>query len=163
MIALALCVLAFFATFFAGRRSLGVGMIALFTVGYFYGILRANLITTYSHFLFDAGLIGLYLSQNWFTFPPPEARRLEFLRIATALLIGWPLLLVLMPFQPLLISLVGLRGNILFIPLLLLVCMSVSIPSEILLADWQARMKMLRLWLQAHIWILCRQVAGMTG
>jgi hypothetical protein len=35
-------------------------------------------------------------------------------------LIGWPLLLILMPFQPLLVSLVGLRGSAFFLPMLLL-------------------------------------------
>lgn len=38
----------------------------------------------------------------------------------TGILICWPALLILLPFQPLLISLVGLRGNVYFLPLLLL-------------------------------------------
>ena len=33
------------------------------TVGYVYGIVRANLASTFSHFIFDAALIGLYASQ----------------------------------------------------------------------------------------------------
>ena len=65
MTALALCVAALLLTFWAGRRSLGAGLVLLVAVGYSYGILRANLITTYSHFIFDASLAGLYLSQKW--------------------------------------------------------------------------------------------------
>jgi hypothetical protein len=120
MIALGLCLVAFLASNWAGRRSLGQGLIALLTVGYFYGILRANLLTVFSHFIFDAGLLGLYLSQNWKSSDPREAKRLGVVRLATVVLIAWPVLLVLMPFQPLLVSLVGLRGNIFFIPILML-------------------------------------------
>ena len=115
MIAIALCVLAFIATYIAGKRSLGKGLIALFVFGYFYGILRANLLTTFSHFIFDAGLIGLFLSQKWKA--PKQSRMIQ---AWVVVLVGWCCLMVLMPFQPLLISLVGLRGNAFFIPLLLL-------------------------------------------
>ena len=120
MLALTVCAIAFAATYWAGRRSLGQGLIALFVVGYFYGILRANLLTVFSHFIFDAGLIGLYLSQEWIPSDPKEAKRLEALRLWTAVLIAWPILMVLMPFQPFLVSVVGLRGNVFFIPVLLL-------------------------------------------
>ena len=120
MLALIVCLVAFAATYRAGRRSLGQGLIALFVVGYFYGIVRANLLTVFSHFIFDAGLIGLYLSQEWISSDPKEAKRLETVRLWTAVLIAWPLLVVLMPFQPLLVSIVGLRGNVFFIPVLIL-------------------------------------------
>ncbi len=120
MIALALCVLALAVTYWAGRRSLGQGLVALLTVGYFYGILRANLLTTFSHFIFDAGLIGLYASQKWLSSDPRETKPLEVIRLWTGILIAWPILMVLMPFQPLLVSLVGLRGNVFFLPVLLL-------------------------------------------
>src|SRR5690349_11316332 len=98
MVALAVCLLAFGACYWAGRRSLGWGLIALLAFGYFYGILRANLLTTFSHFIFDAGLLGLYLSQNWSSSDPEEARRTRMIRLWTGILIVWPLLLVLMPF-----------------------------------------------------------------
>jgi|HubBroStandDraft_3_1064219.scaffolds.fasta_scaffold07087_4 hypothetical protein len=120
MIALALCILAFISCYMAGRRSLGQGLVALLTFGYFYGILRANLITTYSHFIFDAGMIGLFLSPRWRDVPPEEKKRSEKVLIWTAVLMLWPTLLLALPFQPVMISLVGLRGNIFFIPLLLL-------------------------------------------
>jgi hypothetical protein len=120
MTALVICILAFGASFWAGKRSLGLGLIALFTVGYFYGILRANLPAVFSHFIFDAGLLGLYFSQKWTSPDPREAKRLNVIRLTTAALFAWPVLLVVLPFQPLLVSLVGLRGNIFFIPILLL-------------------------------------------
>ena len=120
MIAPLLIIVALGGTYLAGRRSLGRGLVVLLTVGYFYGILRANLLTVYSHFIFDAALMGLYLSQKWTSSDPKEARRLETLRLFVVLLVAWPCLLVLMPFQPLLVSLVGLRGNVFFIPVLLL-------------------------------------------
>jgi hypothetical protein len=120
MLAIILCVLACGASYWAGRRSLGWGLIALLAVGYFYGILRANLLTTFSHFIFDAALIGLYLSQSWSSKDIQESRRLGIIRLWTAILLIWPILLVLMPFQPLLVSLVGLRGSVLFIPIVLL-------------------------------------------
>ena len=120
MIALALCGAAFVGCYWAGRRSLGQGLIALLLFGYFYGLLRANLLTTFSHFIFDAGLVGLYLSQKWTSSDPRESRRLEMVQFWTVLLIAWPFFVVLMPFQPLLVSLVGLRGNAFFIPVVLL-------------------------------------------
>ncbi len=120
MIAIALCILAFVACFLAGRRSLGQGLVVLLTFGYFYGILRANLLTTYSHFIFDAGMLGLYLACLGRALQPGEKRRSQTVRLWVSLLLVWPSLLVMLPFQPPLVSLVGLRGNIFFIPLLLL-------------------------------------------
>jgi hypothetical protein len=119
VIAIVICLLALIACFVAGRRSLGQGLVVLLTFGYFYGILRANLLTTFSHFIFDAGLIGLYMSMKW-SKPQNGPPRPEPARMWTILLIAWPVLLVAMPFQPILVSLVGLRGSIFFIPLLLL-------------------------------------------
>ncbi len=118
MIALLVCVAAFTACFWAGRRSLGQGLVTLLAFGYFYGILRANLLTAFSHFIFDAGLLGLYASFRWSS--PADAQRSKAARFWTILLVIWPIVLVPLPFQPLLISLVGLRGAIFFIPLLLL-------------------------------------------
>jgi len=117
MMAMILCVLAFIACFVAGRRSLGQGLVALLVFGYFYGILRANLLTTASHFIFDAGMVGLFLA---YLSSPQPAKGSETVKIFTVLLMVWPCLLVLLPFQPLLVSLVGLRANIFFVPLLLL-------------------------------------------
>ena len=118
MPALAACFLAFVLTYWNGRSSLGRGLVSLVATGYLYGILRANFQTEWSHFIFDAALLGLYLSQTWRSSEP--GKDLRTLQIWTAILIGWPCLVAILPFQPILISIVGLRGNILFIPLLLL-------------------------------------------
>jgi hypothetical protein len=120
VLAIILCIAAFVACYWAGRRSLGQGLVALFAFGYLYGILRANLLTTFSHFIFDAGLLGLYLSASFQKLSPTDKKRSEAVLLWTGILVLWPVLLVVMPFQPILISLVGLRGNIFFIPILLL-------------------------------------------
>ena len=46
-----------------GRRSLVAGLCSLLTVGYLYGLLRANLPDGISHLIFDAGVLGLYAAQ----------------------------------------------------------------------------------------------------
>ncbi len=120
MLALGLCLFAFLASYLAGRRSLGKGLVAVLVFGYFYGIVRANLLTAYAHFIFDAAVLGLYLSQLWNSLDLKGNKRSRAVLLWTVLLIGWPVLLVAMPFQPLLVSLVGLRGNIYFVFLLLL-------------------------------------------
>jgi hypothetical protein len=105
-----------------GRRSLGAGMAAVLTTGYFYGILRARYLDGFSHFIFDAAVLGLYLAR--LTLPnalaPPYARRLAGW---TWVLVGWPLVLFglcfLYPQHPL-IQLVGLRAAVWFLPFLLL-------------------------------------------
>lgn len=119
MIPFALCIIAFVLTFIAGRRSLGQGIVVLFGFGFFYGILRANLASVFSHFIFDCALIGLYLAQ-WTSSRPEDASQSRALRWWTIVLITWPALLVLLPFQPFLVSLVGLRGHIFFLPVLML-------------------------------------------
>lgn len=120
MSALAVCILAFGVTYWAGKRSLGQGLVALLAFGYFYGIARANLQATFAHFIFDTALFGLFLSQKWNSAQPSETKRLGALPLWTVVLIAWPVLLILMPFQPVLVSLVGLRGSVFFLPMLLL-------------------------------------------
>src|SRR5215469_5519505 len=115
MTAVALCVLAFAVTLWAGKRSLGFGIAALIVFGYFYGIIRANIPATFSHFLFDSSLLGLYLSQKWSA--PVNSEALRSLKVWISILFLWPCLLVLMPTQPLLVSLVGLRGSVFFLPM----------------------------------------------
>ncbi len=116
MIALLLCIVGAVAAFFAGRRSLGAGILVVVAVGYAYGILRANLAPPFSHFIFDIALVGLYASQFLGHKKNQPTSNHSSLNIWMYILIGWPLLMVLMPFQPLLVSLVGLRGNMFFLP-----------------------------------------------
>lgn len=116
MIALALCLLAFVSAYRAGKRSAGLGLVVLFTWGYFFGIIRANMPTTFTYFIFDAAVVGFYVSQKGLLFGD---KRSAVLRAWVWLLMGWPILLILMPFQPFMVSLVGLRGAILFLPMML--------------------------------------------
>lgn len=120
MIALLLCGVAFVAAYVAGRRSLVAGIGAVLAVGYFYGITRANVPSTFSHFIFDAAVVGLYVTQLLRPFPPEDLARTRQLRHWTALLIGWPMLLLLLPLQDPMVQLVGLRSNVFFLPFLLL-------------------------------------------
>ena len=116
MLALILCILGGVTAFLVGRRSLGAGILVVVAAGYGYGILRANLVSTFSHFIFDVTLIGLYASQ----FLPGGKKQAKSnhssLNIWMFILMGWPLLMLILPFQPLLVSLVGLRGNMFFLP-----------------------------------------------
>lgn len=120
MTAIVLCLLAFGLCYKAGKRSLGYGMVALLAVGYFYGIIRANVLTSFSHFIFDCGLLGLYSSQRLLKVDPKDRGRVEQLRMWIIVLMLWCVLLVPLPFQPFLVSLVGWRGNVFFLPMLLL-------------------------------------------
>jgi hypothetical protein len=120
MISIALCSAALLVCLETGRRSLVGGLCSLMTVGYVYGILRANLPDGVSHLIFDAGVLGLYLSQ----FPGSQSRwqasRSENLRNWLIVLMAWPAVLFAMPWQDPLIQLVGLRGSVFLLPFLLL-------------------------------------------
>lgn len=119
MISVALCVLAFLTAFALGRRSLVAGICAVLTVGYAYGIIRANFLDGYSHFLFDAGVIGLYLAQLTQPRSPAEQVRVQDLKMWAILLTAWPLVLFLAPTQDTLVELVGLRGSVFMLPFFL--------------------------------------------
>ena len=120
MLAIALCAIAFLSSMLFGFRSIVKGIIVVMAWGYAYGILRANVLASGSHFIFDAALVGLYISQ-WRTFfaPLPDPRS-RATRTWVIILIAWPMLLAFLPFQTPLITLVGLRGNIFFLPVILL-------------------------------------------
>ena len=75
---------------------------------------------TYSHFIFDAAVVGLYATQLFRPLTPFQELRVAPLRPWLELMIGWPLLLFLIPVQPLLVQLIGLRGNIFLLPFILL-------------------------------------------
>ena len=119
MTAIALCVLALVLSYLIGRRSLAYGLLSVIAFGYAYGIVRANLRATFSHFLFDAALVGLYFSQTWFSFRSDRSSR-NTLGLWVVVLIGWPLFICFLPFQTPLVSLVGLRGNAFLLPALVL-------------------------------------------
>ena len=120
MISLALCAAALVGTYWAARRSLGAGVGVLMFVGYFYGIVRANQLDGFSHLIFDCGLVGLYAARLFEPMPLAERLRLDELRTWVIVLIGWPIVLFVVPRQDILVELVGLRGNVLMLPCLLI-------------------------------------------
>jgi hypothetical protein len=120
MISIGLCGIAFLLCLQMGRRSLVAGLCALITVGYAYGIVRANLPDGYSHLIFDAAVLGLYAAQLRKPQPRWQFMRSEDMRNWVILLMAWPVLLFAIPWQDPLIQLVGLRGSIFLVPFLLL-------------------------------------------
>src|SRR6185436_1969597 len=117
---LLLCLMSFAFCYWAGRSSLTSGLIAVLGVGYAYGITRANVPETYSHFVFDTGVVGLYAAQLFRRLSPLEKFKVGHLKPWLEFLIAWPLLLFLIPIQDWLIQFVGLRGNIFLLPFVLL-------------------------------------------
>lgn len=111
-----LCILSFALCYWLGRRSLVNGLVAVLAVGYLYGITRANVPEALSHFIFDAGVVGLYAAQLFRKLSPLEQYKVGPLRPWLEFLIGWPLLLFLIPTQDILIQFVGLRGSIFLLP-----------------------------------------------
>jgi hypothetical protein len=110
------------ATFLGARRSVGQGMAGVLAAGYFYGILRARFPDGFSHFIFDAAVLGMYLGHFVRVGTFRAAKAPELSQWATVL-IGWPLVIfalgLLYP-QHLLIQLVGLRAAVWFLPFLFL-------------------------------------------
>jgi hypothetical protein len=120
VIALLICAVAFAATFLAARRSLMRGLGTALLVGYMYGIVRANVPSAFSHFIFDAALVGLYAAQFAKRVPAIDRIRTQQLRLWVGLLVGWPLFLLIIPIQDPLVQAVGLRAHVFFLPFLLL-------------------------------------------
>lgn len=121
MESLGLCAIAFAACYLATRRSLATGMMVLLTIGYFYGIVRANVPQALSHFIFDVGVGGLYLAQFTTRKLTSEQRRwMAHLKPWLVMLIGLPLLLFFIPQQNPMVQLVGLRKAVWFLPFMLI-------------------------------------------
>jgi hypothetical protein len=96
---------------------------ALIAWGYFFGILKAHYVATWGHFIFDAATVGFYagILLNW---PRLEERqKWQKLMPWVILMVAWPLFMALVPIQHYLVQLVGLRGNMFWIPMLLAGCM----------------------------------------
>ena len=106
-------------------------------LGYGYGIIRANVPDSLAHFIFDAGVVGFYLSLMTRRMTPAQRRRVQVLLPWLALLVGWPVLLFFLPVQDPLVQLVGLRGQIFFLPFLLIGAMLES-EDYYVLAKWLA-------------------------
>lgn len=116
----ALCIAAALAAYCAGRRSLIAGLLSVFAIGYVYGILRANVQFAAIYMLFDCAVIGLYAAQFSTMkqqFLSEDGRRLKHWVLLLAL---WPVILFFIPLQDPMIQVVGLRGTVFFLPMILL-------------------------------------------
>src|SRR3989442_11872014 len=120
MVSVCICVVATLVAFFAGRRSLVAGVLVVLATGYAYGIIRANLLETFSHFIFDAAVVGLYAAQLPNLMNPARNAPFRQLKRWVGVLILWPALLFLVPVHDPLIRLVGLRGSAFLLPFLLI-------------------------------------------
>jgi hypothetical protein len=111
--------LAFGLVLFGVTRSLGWGFVALFAVGYFNGVIRANYLSPFTTFMFDAGVLGLYV--GFFLGRPQLSAGVwnGTAALFVMFLIGWPAFLTLMPVNDLLVQLVALRATVWFLPVLL--------------------------------------------
>src|SRR6267143_5267035 len=118
MMSLALCVVAFLASFLAGRSSRVAGLVTTIAIGYVYGIVRANVPEAGSHFIFDAAVLGFYVTQLSNRFSLAQQQKIQYLKPWVELLILWPVLLFCIPVQDWLVQLIGLRGNIFLLPFL---------------------------------------------
>ena len=115
------CAAAFVGCLLAGNRSLKHGLLTLIGIGYVYGILRANFPDVWTYLMFDAAVIGLFVTQLWRPVPLVQRRALHDLRLWMMALIGWPVaLFILFPSNTPLVELVGLRGNVFLVPFLYL-------------------------------------------
>jgi hypothetical protein len=114
-----LCLGAFVTVYWFTRRSLVAGLEATLTVGYLYGIVRANVPQTFSHFIFDAGIGGLYLGSFLGGLTPTQKLRIQKVRAWAVFLVVWPMVLFFIPTQDSMVQLVGLRGAVWFVPFLI--------------------------------------------
>lgn len=119
MLAITICLISFGVCYVAGRRALWAGFMATMVVGYFYGIVRANLESRFGHFIFDFAAVGFYLALLARRDTPIQRFKIRRMMPWVLALAGWPLLIMLLPLQPPLIQLVGLRGQIFFLPFIL--------------------------------------------
>ncbi|SRR5579875_50785 len=119
MASIILCGVASVVVYWCTKRSLVAGLNAVLTVGYAYGIVRANIPQVFSHFIFDAGIGGLYLGTLSGGLTPIQKLRVMKVRGWVIFLILWPMLLFFIPVQDIMIQLVGMRGSVWFVPFLL--------------------------------------------
>ena len=119
MITLGFVLLVGLVTFRVASRSLANGIAAVMAVGYAYGLLRANVTGTATYLVFDVAIAGLYAAQAW---RPGELTSLHQRNLLAmwCVLTVWPLMLFFFADGDLLVELVGLRGNVMFLPFILL-------------------------------------------
>jgi len=111
---------AFLGALMGTRASLGHGLAWVAGVGYVSGVIRANFLSVFTTFMFDAALAGLFLGVLLFhrqRVAPLLDRPLGHWWIALS---AWPLVLSFAPINDYLIQAVALRATVWFLPALLL-------------------------------------------
>ncbi len=121
MFGAAFCVLALVGAFVAARRSLAAGLQTMLIVGYLYGLARGRVPDGFTHFAFDAALLGLYFGFLPRAVTPEIQQRSHAAVMWTRLLVLWPAVCmayspVLEGSQPIAVQLVGLRAWTIMIP-----------------------------------------------
>lgn len=113
-------VLAFIGAYLCARLSLGAGVAFAIGVGYFNGVVRANYLSVWTTFMFDGGLLGLYVG----FLTRPDTNAADLWQTSTGgwvkALIAWPLLLTTIPINDYLVQAVALRGTVWFLPTMLI-------------------------------------------
>ncbi len=120
MLSILLCLVCFAGALALGRRSLRAGLLFVISVGYVYGILRANLNEAGAHFIFDAAVAGFYVAYFGSRERTSRMERTRHLIPWLLMLCCWPIFLFFMPFQSWSVQLVGLRAAVFFMPFLLI-------------------------------------------
>jgi hypothetical protein len=113
-------IIAMLGTFALTLRSLGLGLVSVFAVGYVNGVVRANFVSMSTTFMFDSALFGLYV--GFVTGWPREIHGILSKAAGkwVLILIAWPALLILVPINDYLVQLVALRATVWFLPVLLI-------------------------------------------
>lgn len=119
MLEIFIVVVVFIITFVAARTSHVWGLLAVLFFGYFYGIIRANFLSTFTHLSFDFSVIALYVAQLGKLLYPTKDNTVRNMRFLVACLIIWPVCLFFIPLQDYMIQLVGLRAGIFLLPFIL--------------------------------------------
>lgn len=151
MIAVAVFVAAFILTFLSARRSLAMGIVATFGVGYVHGVLRSNLVHPLTTFTFDSALAGLYLGAMLRSraLRGPAWRRP--LGVWVVCLVVWPAMLAMVPINHPLIQLVAFRASVWFLPLIL-VGAEIDLPAVKTTARWLAVFNVIALGVAIYLY-----------
>lgn len=114
-----LCVVAFISCVSVGLVHWRFSLCTMIAWGYFFGILKAHYHATFGHFIFDSATAGFYVSLFLRNLSREDWKTCKPILPWVIWLIGWPVFMALIPIQHYLVQLVGLRGNIFWIPMLL--------------------------------------------
>ena len=112
--------IAFVGCWVCGSRSLGAGLSAVFAVGYFNGIVRANYLGIATTFMFDFAVTGLYMSFLTGTLIAKSHLGKRPLFKWVVALTCWPLVLTFVPINDLFVQMVALRGTVWYLPVMVL-------------------------------------------